>query len=137
MEILQKKFPKKLTFSGNFNLFFITNQFFSFKINKKLLILNVKNGWISSSFSSPCQSRCKHLAKKKKLDSPGKETPTLSYYLCSLWGTLLRCPIEITMRIMMWESYTGCIWCTWCMYITIPLKASIALNEWLWCYVHI
>ena len=47
MEILQKKFPKKLTFSGNFNLFFITNQFFSFKINKKLLILNVKNGIIS------------------------------------------------------------------------------------------
>ena len=23
--------------------------------------------------------------------------------------SLLRCPIEITMRIMMWKSYTGCI----------------------------
>ncbi|HAH90679.1 MAG TPA: hypothetical protein DCL96_02955 [Prevotella sp.] len=47
--------------------------------------------------------------KKKKLDSPGKETPTLLYFQYSLWGTLLRYPIEITMRIMIWESYTGCI----------------------------
>ena len=61
------------------------------------------------AFSRHVRAEAKHLAKKKKLDSPGKETPTLSYYLCSLWGTLLRYPIEITMRIMMWESYTGCI----------------------------
>ena len=50
------------------------------------------------AFSRHVRAEAKHLAKKKKLDSPGKETPTLSYYLCSLWGTLLRCPIEITMR---------------------------------------
>lgn len=56
------------------------------------------------AFSRHVRAEAKHLAKKKKLDSPGKETPTLSYYLCSLWGTLLRYPIEITMRIMMWES---------------------------------
>lgn len=61
------------------------------------------------AFSRHVRAEAMHLAKKKKLDSPGKETPTLSYYLCPLWGTLLRCPIEITMRIMMWESYTGCI----------------------------
>ena len=34
---------------------------------------------------------------------------TLSYYLYSLWGTLLRYPIEKTMLIMMWKFYTGCI----------------------------
>ncbi len=61
------------------------------------------------AFSRHVRAEAKHLTKKKKLDSPGKETPTLPYYLCSLWGTLLRYPIEITMRIMMWESYTGCI----------------------------
>lgn len=61
------------------------------------------------AFSRHVRAEAKHLAKMKKLDSPGKETPTLSYYLYSLWGTLLRCPIEITMRIMMWESYTDCI----------------------------
>ncbi len=61
------------------------------------------------AFSSHVRAEAKHLAKMKKLDSPGKETPTLSYYLYSLWGTLLRCPIEITMRIMTWESYTDCI----------------------------
>lgn len=37
------------------------------------------------AFSRHVRAEAKHLAKKKKLDSPGKETPTLSYYLCSLW----------------------------------------------------
>lgn len=37
------------------------------------------------AFSRHVRAEARHLAKKK-LDSPGKETPTLPYYLCSLWG---------------------------------------------------
>ena len=50
------------------------------------------------AFPRHVRAEAKHLAKKKKLDSPGKETPTLSYYQYSLWGTLLLYPIKITMR---------------------------------------
>ncbi len=39
------------------------------------------------AFSRHVRAEAKHFAKMKKLDSPGKETPTLSYYLYSLWGT--------------------------------------------------
>jgi len=38
------------------------------------------------AFSRHVRAEAKHLAKKKKLDSPGKETPTLPYYLYSLWA---------------------------------------------------
>jgi hypothetical protein len=36
------------------------------------------------TFSRHVRAEAKHLAKKKKLDSPGKETPTLQYYLLSM-----------------------------------------------------